>query len=281
VSEHPPSVAVVGATDEPTSAILTTRPHSPLKFFVLVFVLTIPFLGFGAVTGLQLLPGIPIAALAFVCPGLAAVILVAQERRTTGVKALLMRSFDYRRVKVRLWYLPIMLLLPIIAAVSFGVLRMMGVPVPPPQIAIVPTLGLMLVCLVAALGEELGWSGYALESLQDRYGALWASLILGLVWAAWHLVPLVQAHRAANWIAWWCLGTVALRVVMVWLYDNTGKSVFTMALFHAMSNVSWQSFPIHGSYFDPRINGLIMLVIAATVTAIGSISRVRALRTIS
>jgi membrane protease YdiL (CAAX protease family) len=248
---------------------------------VLVFVLTIPFVGVGAVTGLQLLPGIPVAALAFVCPGLAAVILVFQERRSAGVKVLLMRSFDYRRVKVGLWYLPIVLLLPIMAAVSFGVLRMMGVPVPPPQIAIVPTIELTLVCLVAALGEELGWSGYALEPLQDRYGTLRASLILGLVWVAWHLVPLVQAHRAANWMAWWSLGTVALRFVMVWLYNNMGKSVFVMALFHAMNNVSWQSFPIQGSYFDPRINGLIMLVMAATVTAIGSVSRARTRRAAS
>jgi hypothetical protein len=37
---------------------------------------------------------------------------------------------------------------------------------------------------------------------------------------------------------------------MVWLYNNTRKSVFAVALFHAVSNVCWQSFPIHGSYFD-------------------------------
>jgi hypothetical protein len=52
---------------------------------------------------------------------------------------------------------------------------------------------------------------------------------------------------------------------MVWLYNHTGKSVFAMALLHAMVNVSWQSFPIHGSYFDPRINSLMMLVVATAV----------------
>jgi hypothetical protein len=248
-----------------SSATILTKSKSPLKFFLLVFVLSVPFLLIGAMTGLQLLPGIPVAALAFVCPGLAAVILVFQESRAAGVKALLRRSVDYRRIPSSFWYLPILLLLPIVSVLSFGVQRLIGVPIPPPQITLVPTLALLLVCFVAGLGEELGWSGYALEPLQDRYGVLWASLILGLVWAAWHLVPLVQAHRGADWIAWWCLGTVALRVVMVWLYNHTGKSVFAMALLHAMVNVSWQSFPIHGSYFDPRINSLMMLVVATAV----------------
>jgi hypothetical protein len=55
---------------------------------------------------------------------------------------------------------------------------------------------------------------------------------------------------------------------MVWLYNNTDKSVFAVALFHAVSNVCWQSFPIHGSYFDPRIDGLFMLGVAAVVTMV-------------
>ncbi len=58
----------------------------------------------------------------------------------------------------------------------------------------------------------------------------------------------MQAHRSVVWIAWWCLGTVALRVVMVWLYNSTGKSVFAAALFHAVSNVCWQLYPIQGSF---------------------------------
>jgi membrane protease YdiL (CAAX protease family) len=104
---------------------------------------------------------------------------------------------------------------------------------------------------VGALGEELGWSGYAIDPMQERWGALQAGILLGLVWAAWHVIALIQAHRSAAWIAWWCLGTVTMRVVIVWLYNGTGKSVFAVSLFHAIGNVSWQLFPVHGSYFDP------------------------------
>ena len=89
---------------------------------------------------------------------------------------------------------------------------------------------------------------------------------VGPAWAAFHLVALVQAQRSAGWIAWWCLNTVATRVVMVWLYNNTGKSVFAAALFHTTINVTWMMFPVRGSYFDPRVVGLIMAFVAAIVT---------------
>ncbi len=242
--------------------------RSSLKFFLLVFALTTPFWVIGAVTGFQLLPGLPVAALAAVCPVLAAIILVYQESKLAGVKALLMRSFDYKRLATKMRFVPIFFLLPAVAALSFIVGRAMGVPIPAPHIAIAATLELLAMFFVAALGEELGWSGYAIDLLQKRWHTRLAALLLGMVWAAWHIPSLLQTHRALNWIAWWCVGTVALRVVMVWLYNNTGNSVFAAALFHAISNVCWQSFPIHGSYFDPRTNGLIMFSVAAVVSAV-------------
>jgi hypothetical protein len=94
------------------------------------------------------------------------------------------------------------------------------------------------------------------------------ALILGLVWTVWHIMPLLQVHRSPTWIAWWCLGTVAARVLMVWLYNNTGKSVFAMAVFHTTVNVTWQSFPIRGSCWDPRVNGVIMAIAAVLVVVV-------------
>ena len=61
------------SVDEDSSDIIASRSRSPLKFFLLVFALSIPFSLIGAVTGLQLYPGIPVTALAFVCPATAAV----------------------------------------------------------------------------------------------------------------------------------------------------------------------------------------------------------------
>jgi uncharacterized protein len=247
--------------------VLPTRSRSPLSFIVLVFALSVPFWVIGALTGLQLSPGVPVAAVMFVCPAAAAIILVYRRNHAAGVIALLKRSFDYQRIGAKAWYAPILLLMPGVSMFSYGVMRWMGIPVPTPHFALWETLGLMLACFVAALGEELGWSGYAIDAMQDRWGALRAGLLLGMVWATWHIIPLVQAHRAPNWIAWWGLGTVTLRVLLTWIYNNTGKSLFTVMLLHAFSNICWQLFPIHGSFFDPRINALI-LTLAATVVGI-------------
>jgi hypothetical protein len=127
------------------------------------------------------------------------------------------------------------------------------------------SLALCVVFFIGALGEELGWSGYAIDPMQNHWGALKASIILGLIWAVYHYIGLVQAHRSVEWIAWWTLYTVAARVIMVWLFNNTGKSVFGMVLFHMTLNVTWQLFPVSGSFFDPRVTGLITAVIAIIV----------------
>jgi len=104
--------------------------------------------------------------------------------------------------------------------------------------------------------------------MQKRWGSLQASLLLGAVWAVIHFVPLAQVHRSLGWIAWWSLWTVSARVIMVWLYNNTGKSVFGVALYHAASNVCWQTFPVHGSFLDPRVATLITTLVAAAVTVV-------------
>jgi hypothetical protein len=245
-----------------------SRRRSPLKFFLLVFALSLPFFLAGSLTSFQLLPGVPVAALMFVCPVTAGVILVYRANETAGVAAMLKRSFDLKRIRAKIWCAPIVLLAPALAAFQYGLIRGMGVPLPNPQIPLITTLGMSIAMFIAALGEELGWSGYAIDPMQDRWGALPASILLGLVWAIWHIVPLVQVHRSAVWIAWWSLGTVAARVLIVWLYNNTGKSVFAAAVFHTMMNVSWQLFPIHGSYFDQRINGAIMAIAAVVVVVV-------------
>jgi len=120
---------------------------------------------------------------------------------------------------------------------------------------------------IAALGEELGWTGYATEPLLRRWGTLTASLRLGVVWAAIHFIPLLQAHRSVAWIAWWCLGTIAFRMIMTWLYVHAGKSVFAATLFHAMINLCWQLFPNNGSFYDPQVFGLLTLVFAIIIYA--------------
>jgi hypothetical protein len=125
---------------------------------------------------------------------------------------------------------------------------------------------LLAVFFVSGLTEELGFMGYAIDPMQDRWDALRAALLLGAFWAAWHWIPLVQGDRSVSWIAWWSLYTVALRVLHVWIYDNTGRSLFGQALFHSTANVGWQLFPNDGSHFDLAVTAPILVAVAVTVS---------------
>lgn len=246
----------------------TMERRSPLKFFLLVFTLSIPLWLLGALTPFQLLPGLPVSSLAVFCPLIAASILVYRKDRIPGVAELLKRSFDFRRVRAKVWYIPAVLLMPGIAVLSYGLMRWLALPLPTPQFPGVEAVVLFLMVFIAALGEEIGWSGYVIDPMQDRWNALQASILMGLVWAAWHIMLLVQAGRSPAWIAWQCLNLMATRVLLVWLYNNTGRSVLAAALCHAMVNFSWQLFPNNGSHYDPRITGLITAFVALIVIII-------------
>ena len=239
-----------------------------MKFFALVLGLSFPFWLMGAAFDLQLMPGLSASALMVFCPMAAALILVYRENKAEGVTELLGRSLDFKRIKAKRWYVPILLLMPGINVVVYGLMRWMGMPLPAPQVSVLPALLMSLAFFVGALGEELGWSGYALDPMQDRWSALRAGVTLGVVAVIWHLVPLIQMHQSPTWIAWWCLYAVASRVLIVWLYNNTGRSVFAVALFHATLNITYMLFPIYGSHFDMRVGGLIMAFAAATVTVV-------------
>ncbi len=240
--------------------------RSPFAYFILMFALSIPFWIAGALSNIQLLPALPVSALEVLCMVGAASILVYRENGLTSVVELLKRSFDFQRVRAKIWYVPTLLLMPCIMVLSYTTMRLMGVPIPAPQFSWAKTFTLFVIFFIAALCEELGWSGYAIEPLQERFGALQGALLLGGVWAAVHFIPLLEVQRSLDFIAWWSLATVAYRVIITWLYNNTGRSVFVATLFHTMSNLTWQLFPVNGSYYDPRVTGAISAVVAVIVT---------------
>lgn len=211
------------------SASLKESPkRSPLTFFILVFALALPFWLLGALV--KPLPPInlSLSAIQVVCPFTAALILRYREEKLDGVRKLLKRVFDAKRIKRPLFF---------------------------------------VVFFLAATGEEVGWTGYATDPLQDRWGALATGLILGVVWALWHIVGWRQEHQWA-WVAGQCFSTIGLRILMVWLYNNTGKSMFAVIIFHTMINVGEFSFPNYGSYYDPALAGTITAAIAVIVTCL-------------
>jgi uncharacterized protein len=96
------------------------------------------------------------------------------------------------------------------------------------------------------LGEELGWRGFALDRLQNKWNALIASLILGIIWTAWHF-PLFyikgtpqQGMGFGTFLFWlWSLQVVSLSVLTTWVYNNTHRSILSAVLMHFMFNSTY------------------------------------------
>jgi uncharacterized protein len=232
--------------------------RSPLRFFVLVFALSIPI-------WLIQPRDWPISA-SVGAPLIAALILVSREEGGGGVRRLLSGVFNQRRIRKGIWYGPIILLMPVIYLLTYGVMSLMGLPLPDePYFPFLLIPLLIVLFFILAIGEEVGWTGYATDPLQDRWSALTTGIILGLVTALWHFVPLIQMGRTPIWIAWWSLGSISIRILTVWLYNNTGRSLFAGIVFHAMNNLSFALFPNYGSHWDPAVAGVITAIVAVIV----------------
>jgi uncharacterized protein len=238
-----------------------------IQFFLLVFVLSIPFLILGMIVKgvTETLPiKLPISALMAFCPLIAAAILVYKKQKMQGVKDLLKQSFDFKKITDTRWYVPIVFLMPVLAMLSYWYKNEAVIPAKT-HLSILTIPLFFIVFFIGAIGEELGWSGYIINPLQNQFGALKASIILGFLWAIWHIIPFNQAGQTAVWIFWQCLATIFLRIIMVWIFNNTGKSVFGMVLFHTMINLSPFLIPNNGAHYDPFIFCLLLMVVVAIV----------------
>ena len=217
-----------------------------------------PVWAIGSIFDLELFPGFKLFQAALAMPMIAALLLTYRERRWPGITALLRRTYDAARIKPRIWFVPILLLYPSIGFINYGVARGAGVDIPPPTFSLVGFLGYCTVFFMA-LAEELGLSGYAIDPMQERYSALKTGVLLGLVWAGYHIPGFViSGYYSAEWIAWHALYTVATRVLFVWIYNNCGKSLFSMALCHWTFGLFWSLWPQDNlqkavPFYDPKI----------------------------
>lgn len=116
--------------------------------------------------------------------------------------------------------------------------------------------------------EEIGLRGYWLDQLQARWSALVSSLILGTVWALWH-VPLVYmsgyyegtTFQPELW--WWLPSIVLTAVIATWVYNNTARSVLAVIGFHFFGNFTGETMG-----FAPELYPFVHLGTAIVVFAL-------------
>jgi membrane protease YdiL (CAAX protease family) len=202
--------------------------------------------------------GVPIAAL----------VVIARMHGAAGVRSYL-RRFLHWRVGVR-WYLLAVVLLPVLYAcsriiyISFG--GEAGNYFFSPWYLVIPSALFQLINDAGPM-EEFGWRGFALPLLQGKFNAFWATIILGLIWAVWHIPAFFIPGTAQS--AWdlptFFLNMVSLSIIMTVLYNATSGSILLAFLFH------WQiNNPFHLSAFpdDKLIFTLLFAVVAVVLTVI-------------
>ncbi|WOE74432.1 lysostaphin resistance A-like protein [Alterisphingorhabdus coralli] len=238
--------------------------RSAFTFFALVFLLSIPFWWIGWQADAQILPGLPVSATMVVVPFLTASLLVLRAEGRATLGSFLASVADIRGMKLWVWILAIGTM-PFVMLVSAAIQAATGDTLPAPQWDLVQIVLLFGLFFVSALAEEYGWTQFATAPLARRYGIVGAGVCVGLIAAIWHLPPLLQADRNVEWILWWALGTIARRIIIIWLYMRSGQALMSAVLFHTMSNLSWMLIPVMGSHYDPMVTGMVVLGLSACV----------------
>jgi membrane protease YdiL (CAAX protease family) len=172
-------------------------------------------------------------------PGVVALALTARQRGIAGVAELAGRMLRWRVSGA--WYVVALGLMAGIKLVAALFCRAIyGVR---PEFSAV-SIGAMLVAIAMSTpfqaGEEIGWRGYALPRLAERMGLGGGSVLLGLIWAVWHL-PLFYLQVPGNdefgqSFPVWALGVTGLSVAMAWVYARTRGSLLLVMLMHSAVN---------------------------------------------
>lgn len=189
-----------------------------------------------------------------------------------GIWALLKRGIQWRvkwRWFVIVWTLPALVLL--MALRLHGILGG-ALPNSPATghwgLAIV---NFFLVMLIGGpLGEEFGWRGYALPAFQRRFNAFWSSVILGIIWACWHLPLFFISGTGQHQLPFglFLLNTIALSILFTWVYNNTSGSILMSILLHTAVN-GWEwvipVYPSAANSLRPYVIVTILLTITAAI----------------
>jgi uncharacterized protein len=236
------------------------RRHPLLTFFLLAFAIT-------WVVWVPRAAGAPLGVVGQAstwAPAIAALLAAA----LTGGRAAV-RDLGARLLRWRVgwqWYLVVILGPAAFSLVLAGVYTLLGgsweVAAPPAlregPLVLLP-LFLLILALTDGLGEELAWRGFALPRLLTRHNALVASLILGVLWALWHL-PLVWTEGATLYqqpVWLFLVDITAKSVLFTWVFLRTRGSVLLAMLLHASTNLFVVSPTLTGT------NDLTLLLLAA------------------
>lgn len=213
-------------------------------FFILTFVITWAMWISATLTklngGVSILgPDNPVGQFGRWAPGIAGIILTAFIAGKQGVGALF-RPLKIWRVGIG-WYLFALLYQPLLFFFAKWIDLLFGntYEVISPLTSVegpIFFVGLAVVisAIPGAFMEELGWRGFALPKLQGRSTALIASIVVGLIWGAWHIPSMIFSGETNTLnIIWSVVNFIPGAILFTWLYNNAQGSLLLVTLFHA------------------------------------------------
>jgi len=132
----------------------------------------------------------------------------------------------------------------------------------------------LLLLLLAATFEELGWRGYAFDSLQSLFSYFKASVIFSVLWSLWHF-PLIfvkdsYQYEIVQQNIWFALNffvsIVPMGIIISWICIKNGRSVLAAILFHFIINMSQEMFAI--TQVTKCIETVVLIIVTAVIIAI-------------
>jgi membrane protease YdiL (CAAX protease family) len=220
----------------------------------------------------EMTPGLGVIALGGIVstfgPLVAAFIVTRLTKGREGVRKLWQRFWSIRLPGI--WLLVSFLLPFLLIAVPRFIVVPLGYPLDLGWLARpVLILGWLLNNFTRSGGmsEEFGWRGYALPRLQAKWNALVSSVILGVIWAVWH-VPLwflAGSSQQGTSFLLFMANLVLLSILYTWLVNNARGSILVAVVFHAIGNTVAQMFP------EPTANLFYWIVLGLTVILVVAI----------
>jgi membrane protease YdiL (CAAX protease family) len=174
-----------------------------------------------------------------ITPALVALVITARAAGTSTAWALFRRVFQWQ-AGPRWYVFAVSYMATIKLAVALAHRMMTGSWPPFDRQSFGIIIGSIIISTPFQSGEEIGWRGYALPLLAQRIGFARGSVLLGLVWACWHLplffLPIPGNDEYGQSFPVWALGVTALSVAFVWLYTNTNGNLLPTMLMHSAVN---------------------------------------------
>lgn len=261
--------------------MISNYKYKPLFFFSMTFLATFALWFAGAYVSFQddksglymllMLPGL-------MAPFLISLVMILTSKNSDLKKEFVNRLINPRLIQLKV--LPVLfLIMPLSVLASIFLSLPFGGSISQFQFAegfsfstgFVPVL---LILILAAGFEELGWRGYAFDSLQSRYNYFMASIIFGILWSLWHF-PLMFVNNSYQYeifheSIWFgvnfFVSIILMGVIISWICIKNRKSIIAAIVFHFIVNMSQEMLEM--TQITKCIQTVVLIVVVVAIIAI-------------